>query len=295
MAADLWPRQRQTAADHAALVRLGEVLERQKWTFAKTMPYNPHWYSLRQTWSEPDEDFLFAVDQIRRFGYFQKYGNRWFTCHDVGEHFYWTMGNPWQRVSDVGWDELKGTRLINRKPITAKPVVKDAATGTGRGIRWGFAETGRIRASAQVPKHLPAEFARLAGRALYHADMLTETYRRLSPEDTAMQAPAIQAFYQHEWLAAVIAARRRPMRCVTDGVSVHYVGPDALLSGGADGWTSLLITADDAFGGGVILAGDETLTGAQTQRLVAVTGPFSFGGVTFGMRAVVEARYRELT
>jgi hypothetical protein len=48
--------------------RLAALLESAEWRFARTMPQNPHWYTLRKTWAL-DEDFVWAVEQIRLRGY----------------------------------------------------------------------------------------------------------------------------------------------------------------------------------------------------------------------------------
>jgi len=73
--------------------RVARLLQEQEWIFAKTMPQNPHHYTLRRNWAR-DEDFVWTVEVIRRHGYRQKYGKSWYTVLDVHEHFYWTMGAP---------------------------------------------------------------------------------------------------------------------------------------------------------------------------------------------------------
>lgn len=97
--------------------RLAELLESAQWTFAKTMPRNPHWYTLRRTWAR-DEDFVFAVDLIRLLGQRRKFQRHWYTQLDLGDHTYWTMGWPVGSL-DWGWARLNkaGTILINRKPL----------------------------------------------------------------------------------------------------------------------------------------------------------------------------------
>lgn len=104
------------AADHQ---RLAELLEGAKWVFAKTMPENPHWYTLRKTWAN-DADFVWAVEQIRLRGYRSKFKGTWYIQLDVNDHFYWTMGWPIGSM-DWGWERLNkaGTILINRKPLAA--------------------------------------------------------------------------------------------------------------------------------------------------------------------------------
>jgi len=86
--------------------RIGQLLESQKWIFAKTMPQNPHCYTLRERWGN-DEDFAWVVSYIREHGYVGRFGKTRYTYLDVNNHYYWTMGA-----------KLDRTILINRKPLT---------------------------------------------------------------------------------------------------------------------------------------------------------------------------------
>lgn len=63
-----------------------------KWIFAKTMPHNPHWYTLRKNWN--DDKFIAAVLFIRENGYREKYGKSYYTVLDMNGMKYWTMGAP---------------------------------------------------------------------------------------------------------------------------------------------------------------------------------------------------------
>lgn len=64
-----------------------------EWTFAKSMPKFPHCYVVRANCRD-NEEFTKAVTFIRTAGDVR----RWFKCfhtyYDMGEHSYWTMGNP---------------------------------------------------------------------------------------------------------------------------------------------------------------------------------------------------------
>jgi hypothetical protein len=73
-----------------------------RWIFAKTMPQNPHEYTLRKAW-DADVPFEAVVQYIRDHGYDMKFGGRNYRCLDVGKHRYWTMGAA-----------LAQTTLINR-------------------------------------------------------------------------------------------------------------------------------------------------------------------------------------
>lgn len=90
---------------------LGSRLETAKWVFARTMPQNPHWYTLRRRWAE-DADFSWVAAQIRQRGYRQQFGKTHYTQLDINDHFYWTMGWPVNQP-----DGEACTILINRKPI----------------------------------------------------------------------------------------------------------------------------------------------------------------------------------
>lgn len=75
------------------------------WIFAKTMPENPHWYTLKKQWGN-DNEFIETVKVIRQYGYQEKFRHSWYTMFDINEMKYWTMGAP-----------LDQTILINRRII----------------------------------------------------------------------------------------------------------------------------------------------------------------------------------
>ena len=75
------------------------------WTFAKTMPENPHHYTLRKRWTA-DIGFDDVVLFIRQHGNREQYKGAWYTVLAVGSFRYWTMGAP-----------VPQTILINRKPL----------------------------------------------------------------------------------------------------------------------------------------------------------------------------------
>jgi len=84
---------------------VAQALARHQWTFAKTMPQNPHWYTLRKNWTEPPA-FEAVVQFIRDAGYRTYYRGRPYTCLNINGFKYWTMGAP-----------LPQTILINRAEI----------------------------------------------------------------------------------------------------------------------------------------------------------------------------------
>lgn len=95
--------------DKAEYDRITNLLENAHFTFARSMPKNPHFYTLRKTW-EHDDDFVKAVQIIRSCGYVTIFWKKPYITFDLGDYTYWTMGNPINPTEDSG-----GTTLINRK------------------------------------------------------------------------------------------------------------------------------------------------------------------------------------
>lgn len=92
-----------------AEARFTRMLESKKWQFAKTMPYVPHWYTLRKWWSFDDE-FAEVVTAMRTDGVDEMYGKRKSRVFILNGYKYWTMMYP-----------VEETLLINRKPWPPKP------------------------------------------------------------------------------------------------------------------------------------------------------------------------------
>lgn len=92
----------------AELAEIEALLEAAEWRFAKTMPENPHEYTLRKTWGD-EGAFARVVEFIRAHGETERYppGSRnRYKVLVLGGHKFWTMGWP-----------VDKTILINRKPV----------------------------------------------------------------------------------------------------------------------------------------------------------------------------------
>jgi len=83
-------------------VNIEKILENKDWTFAKTMPYIPHWWSRRIDWKD-DSLFNQVVMYIRDKGKKQTFGKKNYIYYYAGIWKYWTMGNS-----------LVETEIINR-------------------------------------------------------------------------------------------------------------------------------------------------------------------------------------
>jgi hypothetical protein len=77
-----------------------------RWIFARTMPHNPHEYTLRR--HTDSGVFDAAVRYIREHGRMETYAGKPYRTLYLDDHKYWTMGAP-----------LEATILINRKDAAA--------------------------------------------------------------------------------------------------------------------------------------------------------------------------------
>ena len=75
-----------------------------EWRFAKTMPQDPHWYSLRKLWD--DGLFNHCVQQIRDYSVSVKFKRSYYKHFRANGWTYWSMGYP-----------VEQTTLINRAGI----------------------------------------------------------------------------------------------------------------------------------------------------------------------------------
>ena len=84
-------------------VQVLRFIEIQQWTFAKTMPKNPHEYIVRDRVKD-DSMFNAFVAYIRRYGRTGNWGKQLYYYLQVGPHLYWSMGAP-----------VEATTIVNRR------------------------------------------------------------------------------------------------------------------------------------------------------------------------------------
>lgn len=103
--------------------RIERLISENNWIFAKSMPRNPHWYTLRRAWLK-DEDFTWMVRAIRQYGYTEYFGGRPYTLLNVGGFKYWTMGDPIN--PDPNFNQRFNTILINRAKLPDEQIIPQA-------------------------------------------------------------------------------------------------------------------------------------------------------------------------
>ena len=78
-----------------------EFVAKAPWRFAKTMPDQPHEYTVRG--ETPEQDFEWFVLYIREHGHRANYDDKSYTYLEVDGYKYWTMGAP-----------VAATTIVNR-------------------------------------------------------------------------------------------------------------------------------------------------------------------------------------
>ena len=81
--------------------KLREMIARCKWTFAKTMPFAPHEYIVRDKCPLTDEEFVYFVDIQRQYGVKERWGNYNNPYLYINDYKYWTMGDPMEKTTVI--------------------------------------------------------------------------------------------------------------------------------------------------------------------------------------------------
>ncbi|PIP64360.1 hypothetical protein COW96_02985, partial [Candidatus Roizmanbacteria bacterium CG22_combo_CG10-13_8_21_14_all_33_16] len=77
----------------------GELINRNKWIFAKTMPEIPHYYIVRDSLSENDKKLFDEFNMfIRKNGYATKFYSKQYTYFNIGRYRYWVIENILNRT-----------------------------------------------------------------------------------------------------------------------------------------------------------------------------------------------------
>ena len=99
--------------------KLREMIARCQWKFAKTMPFAPHEYIVKEKCPLTMDEFEFFVKMQREHGVKERWGKYNNPYLYIDDHKYWTMGAP-----------LEETKVINR----AKACVVEEVHGLYHGI-----------------------------------------------------------------------------------------------------------------------------------------------------------------
>jgi hypothetical protein len=101
---------RDLTSEHLFLLccnRIREMIARCQWTFAKTMPFAPHEYIVRDKCPLTDGEFVYFVDMQRRFGVKERWGKYNHPYLYVDDYKYWTMGDPYENTIIINRAKVK--------------------------------------------------------------------------------------------------------------------------------------------------------------------------------------------
>lgn len=86
--------------------KLREMISRCQWTFAKSMPFAPHEYIVRDKCPLTDDEFVLFVEMQRQHGVKEKWGKHENSYLYINDYKYWTMGAP-----------IEETKVMNRAKV----------------------------------------------------------------------------------------------------------------------------------------------------------------------------------
>ncbi len=86
--------------------KLREIISRCQWTFAKSMPFAPHEYIVRDKFPLIDDEFVYFVEMQRQFGVMEKWGKHNNSYLYIDDYKYRTMGAP-----------IEETKIMNRAKV----------------------------------------------------------------------------------------------------------------------------------------------------------------------------------
>ena len=102
--------------------KLRENISRCQWTFAKTMPFAPHEYIVKNKCPLTTEEFEYFVNMQREHGVKERWGKYNNLYLYIDDYKYWTMGAP-----------LEETTVINRSKASAVNDVHQLYKGINKG------------------------------------------------------------------------------------------------------------------------------------------------------------------
>jgi len=103
----------------AQRLRIERLLESHPYRFAKTMPKNPHWYTLRYEWMDVGHTvFNEVVRAIRDHGYTEWFGTYPWRMLEAGGFKYWSYYNC----------SVESVIVLNRKPLPDHVTEEEAAS-----------------------------------------------------------------------------------------------------------------------------------------------------------------------
>ncbi|MBQ3628049.1 MAG: hypothetical protein II947_03340 [Bacteroidaceae bacterium] len=144
--------------------KLRKMIVRCKWTFAKTMPFAPHEYIVRDKCPLTDEEFVYFVDMQRRFGVKERWGKYNNPYLYIDDYKYWTMGAP-----------IEETKVINR----AKACVVEDVQELHNGIEQSKIKEG-IEDFHYVEEYISKKLGLIVDNKAYNIELINGRLKEIS-------------------------------------------------------------------------------------------------------------------
>ena len=103
--------------------RLRSFIARCEWTFAKTMPFAPHEYIVKEKCPLATDEFEYFVNMQREHGVKERWGKYNNPYLYIDDYKYWTMGDP-----------IEDTTVINRAKACVVNDVHELYDGINKGV-----------------------------------------------------------------------------------------------------------------------------------------------------------------
>ena len=117
--------------------KLRSMISRCEWTFAKTMPFAPHEYIVKEKCPLTTDEFEYFINMQREYGVKERWGKYNNPYLYIDDYKYWTMGAP-----------IEETTVINRAKASAVNDVHQLYEGINKG------ETTMSYVDEYIHKHL---------------------------------------------------------------------------------------------------------------------------------------------
>ena len=169
--------------------RLRLMIAKCRWTFAKTMPFAPHEYIVKDKCPLTKEEFEYFVEMQRQYGVRERWGKYNNPYLYIDDYKYWTMGAP-----------LEDTTVINR----AKACVVDDIHQLHEGIT-NIKHEGDMNATTPIDEYVSRKLCLKTDDKAFNIELLNGRLKEIS--DCAKHLERIRNNYiceiMHQWSALI--------------------------------------------------------------------------------------------
>ena len=94
--------------------KLRELVARCEWTFAKSMPWCPHEYIVREKCPLTEDEFVHFVNMQRNYGNVERWGMYITPYLYIDDYKYWTMGAPVEETTVINRARASAVKYVHQ-------------------------------------------------------------------------------------------------------------------------------------------------------------------------------------